>query len=112
ELLGRNELRERAESIFRTYGEAMAKNPFGFSHLLSALEFARRGPLEIVIAGDGPDLVQKIHRTYHPARVLARAADVPIGDGRVPVDGKAAAYVCRNQTCDAPVTSPDALVLS
>jgi len=112
ELFGRNDLRERAESIFRTYGEAMAKNPFGFSHLLSALEFARRGPLEIVIAGDGAALVEKVHRTYHPARVLARAADVPIGEGRVPVDGKPTAYVCRNQTCDAPVVSPDALVLS
>ena len=112
ELLGRSDLRDRAESIFRTYGEAMAKNPFGFSHLLAALEFARRGPLEIVIAGEGAALIEKVHRTYHPARVLCRAQDVPIGEGKTPVDGKAAAYVCRNQTCDAPVLAADALVLS
>lgn len=28
-----------------------AKNAFGFAHLLSAQDFARRGPLEIVLAG-------------------------------------------------------------
>jgi len=29
-----------------------AKNSFGFAHLLSAQDFAQRGPLEIVLAGD------------------------------------------------------------
>lgn len=29
-----------------------AKNAFGFAHLLSAQDFAQRGPLEIVLAGD------------------------------------------------------------
>jgi hypothetical protein len=29
-----------------------AKNVFGFAHLLSAQDFAQRGPLEIVLAGD------------------------------------------------------------
>ena len=116
ELLGRSDLRDRAGELFRTYGEALGKNPFGFSHLLAALEFARRGPLEIVIAAPSREaaapLVEKVHRTYHPARVLALAGDVPIGEGRAIVDGKPAAYVCRNQSCDAPVTSPEALVLS
>ena len=29
-----------------------AKSAFGFAHLLSAQDFAQRGPLEIVLAGD------------------------------------------------------------
>jgi len=28
-----------------------AKSPFGFAHLLPAQNFARRGPVEIVLAG-------------------------------------------------------------
>lgn len=50
------------------------------------------------------------HRTYHPARVLAFAKDVPAGQGRGPVDSKPAAYVCRDQTCEAPVTTQEALL--
>jgi uncharacterized protein len=77
-------------------------------------DFMQRGPLEIVFAGDRAQpallpLVETVHRTYQPSRVLAFADDVPVGQGRVPIDGKPAAYVCRNRTCDAPVTTAEAL---
>ena len=68
-----------------------------------------------MLAGDraaAAPLYEKVHRTYHPARVIAFAEDVPTGQGRVPVDGRPAAYVCRERTCQAPVMTPDALVLS
>ena len=54
-------------------------------------------------------LVETVHRTYQPSRILAFADDVPIGQGRGPIDGKPAAYVCRNRTCEAPLTSAEAL---
>jgi len=115
ELTGKDLYRERAEHVFRKYGGAAAKNPFGFAHLLSALDFMQRGPLEIVFAGDRTEpsllsLVEAAHRTYQPARVLAFADDVPVGRGRVPIDGKPAAYVCRNRTYDAPTTTVEALL--
>jgi uncharacterized protein YyaL (SSP411 family) len=60
-----------------------AKNPFGFAHLLAALDFMQRGPLEIVFAGDRAQpalllLVETVHRTYQLSRVLAFADDVPV----------------------------------
>ena len=114
EMTGKDHYRERAEHVFRTYGSAATKNPFGFAHLLSALDFMQRGPLGIVFAGDRAEpallpLVETVHRSYQPSRVLAFADDVPIGQGRVPIDGKLAAYVCRDRTCDAPVTTAEAL---
>jgi uncharacterized protein YyaL (SSP411 family) len=112
ELTGKDPYRDRAQQVFRTYGGAAAENPFGFAHLLAALDFTERGPLEIVFAGDRSALVpllEAAHRVYHPSRVLAFADHVPIGEGRVPPNGQPAAYVCRNRTCDAPVTTVEAL---
>jgi uncharacterized protein len=34
-------------------------------------------------------------------------ADIPLLRARDAVDGRPAAYVCRNQVCAAPVTGPD-----
>ena len=113
ELTSRDRYRDRAEHVFRMHGAAAANNPFGFAHLLAARDFAQRGALDIILAGDklgAAALVESVHRAYLPARVLAFAEDVPIGEGRHPVDGRPTAYVCRNRTCDAPVTSAKALV--
>ncbi len=111
-LTGVDRYRDRAEEILRMLAGAAAQNPFGFAHLLAARDFAERGPFEIIIAGEkseSAELVEAVHRAYLPARVLAFAGDVPIGAGRHPVDGRPAAYVCRDRVCDVPVTTPDEL---
>jgi uncharacterized protein YyaL (SSP411 family) len=115
ELTGHDLYRNRAEHVFRMYGAAAAKNAFSFAHLLSAQDFQQQVPLEIVLAGDklgATALVEGVHRAYLPARVLAFSEDVPIGQGRQPIDGQPAAYVCRNRTCSAPVTTAEALIES
>jgi uncharacterized protein YyaL (SSP411 family) len=79
ELTGQALYRDRAEDVLQIYGRAAAENPFGFSHLLAALDFSQR-PLSIMLAGDRGEaapLVKTVHHTYHPARVLAFAEDVP-----------------------------------
>ncbi|NBA93519.1 thioredoxin domain-containing protein [Pseudomonas sp. R5(2019)] len=113
ELTGRELYREHAEQVFAMYRAAAAQNPFGFAHLLAAQDFAQCGPLSVVIAGGreaASALLASLHRRYLPARVLAFAEDVPLGAGRPPLAGQATAYVCRNRTCAAPVTSAAALV--
>jgi uncharacterized protein YyaL (SSP411 family) len=112
-LTGHAQYRDVAEYEFHRYRSAAAAAPAGFAHLLAARDFAQCGPFEIVLAGDktaAADLVESVHRTYLPARVLAFAEDVPIGHGRCPVNGRPAAYVCRHRTCAAPVTSGKALL--
>ncbi|WP_414220094.1 thioredoxin domain-containing protein [Cupriavidus necator] len=113
ELTGEDRYRDLAEHEFQRYRAAATAAPAGFVHLLAAADFAQRGALGIILAGDkaaASALVESVHRTYLPARVLAFAEDVPVGQGRLPVDGRPAAYVCRHRTCTAPVTSGQALL--
>jgi uncharacterized protein len=35
--------------------------------------------------------------------------EIPLLEGKTAVDGRAAAYVCRDRVCGLPVTDPDAL---
>jgi hypothetical protein len=56
-------------------------------------------------------LLRIVRGEYRPHLVLAAgpADGVPLLEGREPVDGHAAAYVCEHFACQAPVTSPEAL---
>ena len=65
-------------------------------------------------AGDDPAVValaRVVRGAYRPHVVLAggEGAGVPLLEGRVAVDGRAAAYVCEHFACQTPVTEPDAL---
>jgi uncharacterized protein YyaL (SSP411 family) len=80
---------------------------------LAVAEAHLAGPLEIAVAGPADDpRTRELHRTALlspvPA-VVAAGAGVPLMEGRVPVDGRPAAYVCREFTCRMPVTEPGAL---
>ncbi|MGE8175750.1 thioredoxin domain-containing protein [Pseudomonas fluorescens] len=113
ELTGRELYRERAEQVLAMYRAAAAQNPFGFAHLLAAQDWMQRGPISIVVAGErsaASALVASLQRRYLPARVLAFAEDVPIGGDRHALAGQTSAYVCRNRTCEPPVTSAEELV--
>ena len=85
---------------------------------LAVAEAWLAGPSEIAVVGDPDDeRTRALHRTAlrtaPPGAVLAfgdgRAADVPLLAGRGLVDDAPAAYVCRQFTCQAPVTTPEQL---
>jgi uncharacterized protein YyaL (SSP411 family) len=67
---------------------------------------------EVAIVGpDSEPLVRAVRSAYRPHLVVAAGAPdgVPLLEGREPVDGKAAAYVCEHFVCRAPVTTPEQL---
>jgi uncharacterized protein YyaL (SSP411 family) len=96
----------------------MSQHPLGFGQWLQALAYALSKPREIAIVGD-PDaadtqaLLRVVRTGYRPfqAVVLGKPGTsppvVPLLQDRSLVDGHAAAYVCRDFTCQAPVTDPD-----
>jgi uncharacterized protein YyaL (SSP411 family) len=90
------------------------RHPQAFGHLLAAADFYIATVREVAIVGTGPDaeaLLGVVRSEYRPHLVLAggEADGVPLLDGREPVDGQAAAYVCERFACRAPVTTPEEL---
>ncbi len=122
-LTGDGDLGARASGALRLVGEELARYPQAFGTALVALDhatFPNRVEVAIVGAADDPQtkaLIVATRATAGPCTTIAAgdptdAAGVdaaPILAGRPLVDGAPAAYVCRNFTCDAPVTDPDAL---
>jgi len=98
----------------------MAQYPLGFGQWLQALLFALSQPREIAIVGN-PDsadtqaLLSVARDGYRPCQVVALGAPgtqlpaVPLLQDRGSVNGPAAAYVCRDFTCQAPIMEPKGL---
>ena len=113
---GREEYLKKAEKILRLYYDGMEQQPFGFAHMLSALDFYLEKPKEIVLMGkrDDPsslDLLRKISSLYLPNKTLQVVEPgeplgklSPLLEGKAQINGRPTVYVCHNFTCSPPVT--------
>ena len=105
---------DAAVSLITLLHKVAPEHPLAFGHLLRAIDF-HLGPVrEVALAGDDVSALAGVVRSgFFPYVVLAGGSgDVPLLEGRVPVDGHAAAYVCQHFTCQLPVTSAEALTKS
>jgi uncharacterized protein len=117
-LTGSGRHRDAAEAALRTVRLLADRVPRFAGWSLAAAEAALVGPLEIAVVGeDGDplrdDLARAARLAPSPGAVVVvaspGASGVPLLDGRGPVDGKAAAYVCRSMVCERPVTTVEEL---
>ena len=112
-LTGEHDYERAALGHLRLLHELAPKHPDAFGHLLQALDFHLRPTREVaVVGGDGAPLVRTVRSLLRPDVVLAGGPGdgsptaVPLLEGRTPVDGRAAAYVCERFACRRPVTEP------
>ncbi len=102
--------RESAEKTIRSFKAELERHAAGQCWMLAAIDYLKGPAPEIVIAGPDPEpFLRAVRRTFLPNRVLALAdgkAKIPLLEGKGPVGGKTAAYVCENMTCKMPVTEP------
>jgi uncharacterized protein YyaL (SSP411 family) len=122
----RNEGRwfEQAEKTIDGFAPQIDHFASAMPQMLVALNLSLSKPRQIVIAGNREAaetraLIAEVHRHFVPNKILVLADGA---DGQryleekmealramKPVNGKAAAYVCENFTCKAPVTEPEKL---
>jgi uncharacterized protein len=98
--------------VLRLLVQLGVRHPQAFGHLLRAADFYLAPVREVAIVGPDPgELLAVVRGAYRPHVVLAggESDGVPLLQGREPVDGHAAAYVCEHFVCQAPVTTPQEL---
>jgi uncharacterized protein len=114
--LDEGRLRQAAEAAMRALHPVAERSPSAFCALLAAADFLE-GPIrEIAVVGQSGEpgyeaLLCAVRGRYEPNRVVAAArpgehTDLPLLAGKDLLNGRAAAYVCRNYACDAPITDP------
>ncbi len=118
---GDERYRERADGVFASAAALLDRAPTAFPRLLCALDFRSDPPREVVLAGSpGREDFEGLRRAVFSSRGLNRvvahadtAAGVAgldaLGAGRASRGGAAAAYVCSNFSCRAPVADPESL---
>jgi uncharacterized protein YyaL (SSP411 family) len=108
-LTGEAGYERHAVGVLKLLHEIAARHPLAFGHLLQALDFHLAPVREVALVGpDRAPLERVVRGAFRPHLVLAGGEPdgVPLLEGREPVDGRAAAYVCERFACLRPVTEP------
>ena len=138
-LTGERRYFREGEAVVKQLAVATGRQPDAFGHLLQAMDLyldgdgelafttpARKGGQADPVTGAAnpsadetspavaaADLIAAARSRFRPRLVIAAgpegASTPPLLAGRTLVDGKAAAYLCENFSCRAPVTDPEAL---
>ncbi len=124
-LTGQASYRERAERVLTARRGAMAAHPRAMPHLLAALSMVEQPSVEVLVTeGEAPAraarLLDTVSARYLPGAVIvplvpvhadALAAIAPWTAAYASGRPDAAAFVCRDFVCAAPVTSDEALAV-
>lgn len=117
ELTGDAALRVKAEQTLRLCRDFMEQAPQALSYMLSALDFYLGPTTQIAIVGARGDartqqFVESIRARFLPNKIVVvsepgdgeRAALIPLVQGKGLVNGAPAVYLCKNSSCQAPIT--------
>ncbi len=114
-LTGQARYERHAIDVLLLGGTLAVRYPSGFGHLLQALDFHHARVREIALVGDDARALQRVVRAeFRPHVVLAGgdgsdAHGIALLEGRGPLDGHPAAYVCEHFSCRQPVSEPSDL---
>ncbi|CAG7652511.1 hypothetical protein PAESOLCIP111_06555 [Paenibacillus solanacearum] len=117
-------LAQKAELQLQAFAGSVERYPAGHALFLIALDFALGAPMEVVIAGDPAkedtqEMIREVHRTFLPQAITILhpkgdgeaevARLIPLAQDKLPLGGRATAYVCENFACHSPVSDVEEL---
>jgi uncharacterized protein YyaL (SSP411 family)/aryl-alcohol dehydrogenase-like predicted oxidoreductase len=115
----RQNWRDAAVGAIRAYGRQITRYPRAFAKSLAVVDFLTEGPVELAFVGDGQQAAaQALYRAvadeYLPNRIIASTGSntgstLPLLQGKSVVTGQPALYICRNFSCQRPVTDSKAV---
>ncbi|MDQ1909321.1 thioredoxin domain-containing protein [Paenibacillus sp. GD4] len=117
-------LAQKAEEQLNAFAGSAQRYPSGHALYLTALDFSLTAPAEIVIAGDPgsedtQEMISAVQRMFIPEALLmlhpkgeagAQVSElIPLVADKLPLGGRATAYVCENFACQSPVGTVEEL---
>jgi uncharacterized protein YyaL (SSP411 family) len=108
-LLQKDEYVKAGGRILEAASSRLANMPTAHAYGLMALEWLILPVREIVLAGDAQPFIAELRKRFLPRTAVMKNDEatrrlVPFIASQGLVNGRAAAYVCENYTCQAPVT--------
>ncbi len=115
----RDDWRRAAITAVRAYGRQMTRYPRAFAKSLAVVDFLTEGPVELAFVGSESQdelraLREAVAHSYLPNRIVAATSPrmpsaLPLLRGKEPVSGKPTLYICRNFSCQQPITDHHAV---
>ncbi|HEX7766275.1 MAG TPA: aldo/keto reductase, partial [Nitrospira sp.] len=115
----RQDWRDAAIGAIRAYGRQITRYPRAFARSLAVVDFLTEGPVELAFVGGGQQggaqaLYRAVAEEYLPNRIIASTesnggSTLPLLREKSIVVGQPALYICRNFSCQHPVTDPKAV---
>jgi uncharacterized protein len=102
----REEFRESAERTLRALGSKVAQQAVAVPQMLVGLDYYLAARREVVLAGEASELLRHLRSRFLPHTITLRAGApfFPASAGMHEIDGKPAAYVCQDYTCQLPTS--------
>jgi uncharacterized protein YyaL (SSP411 family) len=123
-ITGNSKYEEMAHEIIQYFSKDVSRYPIGYTHLLSAFDFAIGPSYEIILfEGDNKSearkLINEIRENYLPNKILIKISDenekksmiklCPYIDKYKLIENKTTLYLCENYQCKKPITDSNQL---
>jgi uncharacterized protein YyaL (SSP411 family) len=95
---------QMADQMTKTFAEELEGAPDAYTYFLSAVAFLMGPSYSVVLVGDlnqkdTSDMLYALKQHYQPTTVITLKQPSKASLGYSQIEGKATAYVCRDQTC-------------